>query len=99
MRARHARPTQGLRGGGGLDAHALDVDAGSKDVDKLAKVAEWGAAVSGLVDGADGDGATGGGGAVVLSVNVLIAGGHDRDDACGAEGVDGLVDGVGAPAT
>lgn len=99
VRARHARPAQGLGGGGRLDADALNVDAGGKDVDELAKVAERGAAVGGLVDGADGDGAAGGGGAVVLGVDVLVAGGHDRDDACGTEGVDGLVDSVGAPAT
>lgn len=99
VRARHARAAQGLCGCGGLDAHALDVDARGKDVDKLTKVAEGGAAVGGLVDGADGDGTASRGGAVVLSVNVLIASGHHGDDACRTEGVDGLVDGVGAPAT
>lgn len=67
MRAGHAGAAQRLSVGRARDAETLHVDAGGEDVDEAAEVAEGGARVSTLVDGADGDGALGGGRGVIGS--------------------------------
>lgn len=67
MRAGHGRAAQRLGGGYAIDSNTLHVDTGGKDVDEAPKVAERGARVGALVDGADGDGAFSRSGGVVGS--------------------------------